>query len=99
VLDGLAAVVRAIETLPDLIVLDVNMPKLGASEVIAQLKSNLGTREIPIVVMTDTVRDSRSYLIDAGAADIFVKPFEAETLVSRLIDLGRRADRGASGRD
>jgi CheY-like chemotaxis protein len=96
--DGLAAVVRAIEILPDLIILDVNMPKMGASEVLPQLKGNPGTREIPVVVITGTVPDARPYFIEAGAADFFIKPFDQEALLGRLIDLGKRANSGTSGR-
>lgn len=88
--DGLAALVRAIELLPDVIVLDVDMPKMGASEVIPQLKNNPGTRDIPVVVITGTVPDSRAYFIEAGAADFFSKPIDDEVVAARLTHLVKR---------
>lgn len=91
--DGLAAIVRAVEILPDAIILDVNMPRMGASEVLPQLLSNPGTREIPIVVISGTVPDSGPYFIEAGAADFFSKPFNGDQFVRRLIQLsGKRRD-------
>lgn len=88
--DGLSAVVRAIETLPDIVILDVNMPKMGASEVLPQLRGNPGTRDIPIIVMSGTVPDSRPYFIEAGATDFFTKPIDGDILIDRLIDLRKR---------
>ena len=92
--DGLAAIVRAVEILPDAIILDVNMPKMGASEVLPQLLSNPGTREIPIIVMSGTVPDSGPFFIEAGASDFFAKPFNGDLLVRRLIQLSRKRQGG-----
>jgi len=88
--DGLSAVVRAIETLPDIVILDVNMPKMGAGEVLPQLLGNPGTRDIPIIVMSGTVPDSRPYFMEAGASEFFTKPINADALVDRLINLRKR---------
>lgn len=91
--DGLSAIVRAVEILPDAVILDVNMPRLGAAEVLPQLLSNPGTREIPVVVVSGTVPDSGPFFIEAGAADFFSKPFNGDLLVRRLIQLsGKRRD-------
>ncbi|HEX5164429.1 MAG TPA: ATP-binding protein [Thermomicrobiales bacterium] len=92
--DGLAAIVRAVEILPDAIVLDVNMPRMGAGEVLPQLHSNPGTREIPVIVISGTVPDSGPYFIDAGADDFFSKPFNGDLLVRRLIQLTRKRQDG-----
>jgi chemosensory pili system protein ChpA (sensor histidine kinase/response regulator) len=92
--DGLAAIVRAVEILPDAIILDVNMPRMGASEVLPQLLSNPGTRDIPIIVISGTVPDSGPYFIEAGAADFFSKPFNGDQLVRRLIQLSGKGRDG-----
>jgi two-component system phosphate regulon sensor histidine kinase PhoR len=92
--DGLAAIVRTIEILPDAVILDVNMPKMGASEVLPQLRSNPGTRDIPVIVVTGTVPDSRPYFLEAGASDFFAKPLDGDLLVQRLIQLGKRPANG-----
>ncbi|HYI15178.1 MAG TPA: ATP-binding protein [Thermomicrobiales bacterium] len=92
--DGLAAIVRAVEILPDAVILDVNMPKMGASEVLPQLLSNPGTREIPIIVVSGTVPDSGPYFLEAGASEFFSKPFNGDLLVRRLIQLSRKRQDG-----
>jgi CheY-like chemotaxis protein len=92
--DGLAAIVRAVEILPDAVILDVNMPKMGAAEVLPQLLSNPGTREIPIIVVSGTVPDSGPFFIEAGASDFFTKPFNGDLLVRRLIQLSRKRQDG-----
>jgi CheY-like chemotaxis protein/anti-sigma regulatory factor (Ser/Thr protein kinase) len=99
--DGLAALVRAIEWLPDAIVLDVNMPKMGAGDVLPQLRGNPGTRDIPIVIVTGTVPDARSYFIEAGADDFFTKPLDYAALATRLAQLVRKSPRAGveSGED
>jgi len=88
--DGLAAIVRAVEILPDAIILDVNMPKMGAAEVLPQLRGNPGTREIPVVVVSGTVPDAGPYFLDAGAAEFFSKPFNSDLFVRRLIQISRK---------
>jgi CheY-like chemotaxis protein/nitrogen-specific signal transduction histidine kinase len=88
--DGLAAVVRAIEMLPDAIILDVNMPRMGAAEALPQLKENPGARDIPVIVLTGTVPDARPYFLSAGAADFFTKPPPLDELDARLRQLIRR---------
>jgi chemosensory pili system protein ChpA (sensor histidine kinase/response regulator) len=92
--DGLAAIVRAVEILPDAIILDVNMPRMGASEVLPQLRGNPGTREIPVVVVSGTVPDAGPYFLEAGAAEFFSKPFNGDLLVRRVIQLTRKSQDG-----
>ncbi|MGH9174032.1 MAG: response regulator, partial [Vicinamibacterales bacterium] len=92
--DGLAAIVRAIEILPDAVILDVNMPKMGADEALRHLLGNPSTRDIPIIVISGTVPDSRPHFIEAGAVDFFAKPFNGDLLVRRLIQLGRSTPHG-----
>lgn len=92
--DGLAAIVRAIEILPDAVVLDANMPRMGAREVLPQLMSNPGTREIPVIVISGTLPEAGPYFIEAGAVDFFSKPFNGDLLVHRLVQLNRRRLRG-----
>jgi two-component system, OmpR family, phosphate regulon sensor histidine kinase PhoR len=92
--DGLAAIVRAVEILPDAVILDVNMPKMGASEVLPQLLSNPSTLEIPIVVISGTVPDSGPFFLEAGASEFFSKPFNGDLLVRRLIQLTRKKQDG-----
>ena len=81
--DGPSALRRAAETLPDLILLDVQMPGMDGFEVCRRLKAAASTREIPVVFIT--VRDENYNLVKgfrAGAVDYIAKPFDkAEVLV------------------
>ena len=88
--DGLAALVRAIEWLPDAIILDVNMPKMGVAEVLGQLRANPGTRDIPVIVLTGGAPDARASFIEAGADDVFAKPVDIDALATRLTQLLQR---------
>lgn len=72
---------------PDLILLDVNMPKVNGLEVLKKLKATPATQNIPVVMLTR--RDEDESIIEAislGAADYITKPFELADLISRITD-------------
>jgi CheY-like chemotaxis protein len=96
--DGLAAVVRAIEILPDAIILDANMPRMGAADVLPQLRTNPGTREIPVIVISGTMPDAGEYFLSLGADDFIAKPIDADILLACLIELQRKDGNGHDGR-
>jgi DNA-binding response OmpR family regulator len=59
---------------PDLIVLDLIMPRKGGLEVLKELKEDSESKEIPVVVLTNLSEDkSVKEAMDMGAADYFVK--------------------------
>jgi DNA-binding response OmpR family regulator len=86
--DGVAALDQAHAFLPDLVVLDLGLPKLDGIEVARQLRERDDT---PILMLTarDAV-DSRVEGLDSGADDYLVKPFERQELLARLRALLRR---------
>ena len=88
VADGLAALVLASQTSPDVVVLDVMLPGLDGLEVARRLRAKQAT---PILILTarDAVGD-RVQGLDAGADDYLVKPFAVEELLARLRALLRR---------
>ena len=90
--DGASALDKALEENPDLIVLDIMMPKLDGLAVCAELR-RLG-RRTPVLFLTakGSVGD-RVIGLDAGADDYLVKPFSREELLARLRALWRRAQR------
>jgi DNA-binding response OmpR family regulator len=73
---------------PDVIVSDVMMPKASGIELVAELKGNPATSDIPIVLLSAKAQnaDVRSGL-DAGADDYITKPFEPLDLVDRVTRL------------
>lgn len=90
--DGLEALEKVIADRPDLLVLDVMMPRLDGLEVCRRLRS--AGDDLPILVLTarDSVSERVSGL-DAGADDYLPKPFALEELLARLRSLLRRTTR------
>jgi two-component system response regulator MprA len=93
--DGVRALEEAHTFLPDLVVLDLGLPRLDGMEVAKELR---GRDDTPILMLTarDTV-ESRVEGLDSGADDYLVKPFERQELLARLRALlRRRPPRGAA---
>jgi putative two-component system response regulator len=86
--DGEEALRLAREQQPQVVLLDVTMPKLDGFEVCRQLKSDPATRGMAVVILT-ALRDEESRIKGnlAGADEYFVKPFSPLALVSRLQEL------------
>ena len=92
--DGESGLKRAVEEKPDLILLDVMMPRLDGYEVCAELRRL--ANPVPILMLTakGQVEDRVSGL-DAGADDYLVKPFSTEELLARVRALLRRFQKQA----
>jgi signal transduction histidine kinase len=94
--DGLDGFKKAQELEPDLIVTDLNMPRMGGEEMIRLLRSHPATSEIPILVLTgtdDPVEQVR--LLEAGVQDVLRKPFllqEARARIKNLITTKQTID-------
>ena len=74
--NGLEAVTIAVSRLPNLIVMDVSMPKMNGTEAVAQLRSNPKTREIPILAATGwAFPNNKQRYLASGFDDYLVKPF------------------------
>jgi CheY-like chemotaxis protein len=73
--DGLEALDRVTEVQPDLVLMDLSLPKMTGSEAIRLLKRNPSTREIPVVVTTafDAGEETRC-AFQAGALAVLHKP-------------------------
>nr|WP_231708023.1 response regulator [Arthrobacter caoxuetaonis] len=86
--DGATAVRRAVDSHPDLLVLDLGMPGLSGMEVIEAVR---GWSSMPILVISgrsDSAEKVRA--LDLGADDYVTKPFSAEELLARIRALKRR---------
>lgn len=88
--DGLDALDKAASYAPDLIVLDIQMPRMDGLTAARRLRAAGGV--VPILMLTarDTVGD-RVTGLDAGADDYLVKPFELDELFARVRALLRRS--------
>jgi CheY-like chemotaxis protein len=67
--DGEAALEMAQEGHPDLILLDMNLPKMTGPEVLRHLKSEAKTKDIPVVVLSSLSEKNRQKLLEEGAED------------------------------
>ena len=80
--DGEEAREMALRLIPDLIVLDVMMPKLDGLEVLAALKAHAQTRDIPVVMLTAKASDSDVWQGWQAGADYYItKPFDLDELM------------------
>ena len=90
--DGESGLQRALAEQPDLILLDIMMPKLDGFAVAAELR-RLG-RVTPILMLTAKGQvEDRVNGLDAGADDYLVKPFSIEELLARVRALLRRTQK------
>lgn len=80
---------RNTSELPKMILLDLNMPKIGGLEVLQRIKSDDRTKLIPVVILTSSAEDpdvKRCY--DLGANSYIVKPVEFNDFTRKVADLG-----------
>ncbi|HEV8533884.1 MAG TPA: response regulator [Methylomirabilota bacterium] len=81
--DGAEALVVARRTIPDLVLLDVHMPRLDGFEVCRQLRSEPALARIPIVMLTAAGREAdRARGRAAGADEYLTKPFSPLALLA-----------------
>jgi len=86
--DGEEGVIAAYKYLPDLIISDVMMPYMDGLELCKELKTNIKTSHIPIILLTAKVETNTKYLgIETGADDFIAKPFDLEYLMIRINNL------------
>jgi chemosensory pili system protein ChpA (sensor histidine kinase/response regulator) len=82
------------EHLPDIILLDIEMPRMDGYEVAAQVRNDPRTKDIPIIMITSRVGEKhRARAIELGVSDYLGKPYqEAQLLeaIEPLIEQRRR---------
>ncbi|KDA04695.1 Fis family transcriptional regulator [Microbacterium sp. CH12i] len=87
--DGAAAITAAAQSRPDIILLDLGMPRLDGIQVIQAVR---GWTNAPIIVISGrTGSADKVAALDAGADDFVTKPFQVDELLARLRALSRRA--------
>jgi adenylate cyclase len=89
--DGEEGLARARELEPDLILLDIMMPKLDGISVVRELKRDAKLRSIPVILVT-AKSDTRDIVegLDAGGDDYLTKPFEHAALLARVRSMLRQ---------
>jgi CheY-like chemotaxis protein len=88
--DGESALKLAGESKPDLILLDMILPKISGPQVLQRLKQDQATAEIPVVVLSSLTQKNRQKLIDAGAEDYIEKnslaPVRGMNLLPKMLE-------------
>lgn len=83
--DGLEALEKVQHAQPDLLILDIKMPRMDGYEVCRRLKDNPATAHIPVLMLSGMESvDNRVHGLLLGAEDYIVKPFRPAELVARV---------------
>ena len=85
------------EELPDLVLLDIMMPRMKGRDVCAFLRANPKTKHIPVIFLTALgLADHIKAGMDLGAEDYIVKPFEPAELKDRIQIVLARHEKGTT---
>ncbi|MFN3927093.1 MAG: response regulator transcription factor [Pseudanabaenaceae cyanobacterium] len=92
--DGVKGQALAIQVQPDLIILDLMLPRVDGVTVCQRLRRDDRTKDIPILMLTAVGQTQKKVEgFNAGADDYLTKPFELEEMLARVRALLRRANR------
>ena len=88
--DGVAGLAAAIRNPPDLVCLDIRMPRMDGDEVCRALRANEVTRGVPVLAITSVEEsEARELMLPLGADDVLEKPVLPQVLVSRIREMIR----------
>jgi chemosensory pili system protein ChpA (sensor histidine kinase/response regulator) len=98
--DGADAMTVLAEHVPDIILLDIEMPRMDGYEVAAQVRADPRLRDVPIIMITSRSGDKhRAHAIELGVNDYLGKPYQESQLIDAITPLvaRRRAATQAAG--
>ena len=83
--DGEAGLKTALAELPDLVLLDMSLPKMDGFEVVRNLKEDENARHIPVIALTArAMKGDREKTIEAGCDDYISKPIDPEKILGKI---------------
>jgi len=98
--DGQEGLRRAVTHLPDMVLLDLNLPSMDGLVVCRELRAGEHTRDIPIVMITARAEETDQVVgFSMGADDYVLKPFSNKVLLQRIKALLRRSAGGGDATD
>jgi CheY-like chemotaxis protein len=87
--NGEQALAKIEETRPDLILLDINMPRMSGYDVLARLRQNRKFSGVPVVAVTAyAMKEDQQKILDAGFNGYLAKPIDTARLVGELRRFG-----------
>jgi two-component system, OmpR family, phosphate regulon response regulator PhoB len=93
--DGQEGLRKAQMLIPDLILLDIMLPRLSGLDICRELRAGERTRDIPIIIISARSEDTDELIgLSLGADDYVTKPFSAKVLMQRIKTLRRRVEGG-----
>lgn len=96
--DGPRGIEAALREIPDMILLDIQLPLMDGYAVARELRRHDALRDLPIVAVTSyAMPDDRGKCLAAGATDYIEKPIDPESFVERIC--GHLTDRKGCGSD
>jgi len=91
VVDGLDALEQIESHEFDLMLLDIDMPRLDGLGVLEELRARIKTAGVPVIVLTARTDDTETRVLDLGAQDFLSKPVQPNSLQARVKAVLRRA--------
>jgi chemosensory pili system protein ChpA (sensor histidine kinase/response regulator) len=90
--DGVDALEHLQETIPDLMLVDIEMPRMDGFDLTRNIRGNDSTQSVPIIMITSRTADKhRNYALDLGVNAYFGKPFQEDMLLAAIAGLLNRA--------
>jgi chemosensory pili system protein ChpA (sensor histidine kinase/response regulator) len=89
--DGMDAVAVLADNVPDVILLDIEMPRMDGYEVAAHVRNDARLRDVPIIMITSRVGEKhRARAIELGVDDYLGKPYQESQLIDAITPLIER---------
>ena len=85
--DGLEALAKAVRTLPDLVLTDLNMPRMDGLQLCTAIRAHPATAGIPVAVLSGSLRRGDPRAIAASACRAWIKPLANSALVAGVQEL------------
>ena len=86
--DGVDALEHLQESLPDLMLVDIEMPRMDGFDLTRNIRGNDSTRAVPVIMITSRTADKhRNYALDLGVNAYFGKPFQEDVLLAAIAGL------------
>lgn len=84
-MDGVEALVKVFDLMPDIVLLDLVLPKLSGILVCEAIRSNEKLLKLPVIMMSSMTNDENiNAILEAGASDYITKPFTLSELLYKM---------------